>query len=276
MRRVVNELGWVPAGIDVNRANPARVHDYLLGGRHNFPADRWAAERAADDMPDLAAVVRARRMFLHRAVRFLVSADVRQFIDLGSGMPTEGHVHEIAQQLKPATRVVYVDVDPVAVAHGRALLAGIDGVSMVHADLRDVPLVLAAPALRDTIDLSRPVAVLMIAVLNLLPDADDPAGIVARYRDAVPGGSHLALSHPTFPDVPAHPPATAVTGGPTGGHDGAETEGRRRTRDDIAAFFAGWDLMQPGLVEIELWHPELGRQAAGRGVTELGGLARKA
>jgi O-methyltransferase involved in polyketide biosynthesis len=267
----VNDLGWVPAGIDVNRANAARIHDYLLGGRHNFPADRWAAERAADKMPDLWAFVRARRMFLQRAVRFLVSAGVRQFIDLGSGIPTEGHVHEIAQKLEPAARAVYVDVDPVAVAHGRAVLAGVDGASMVHADLRDVPLVLAAPAMRETIDLSRPVAVLMIAVLNLLPDADDPAGIVARYRDAAPSGSHLVLSHPTFPDAPALLPATVVTGG----RQGAETDDRPRSRYDIAAFFAGWDLVEPGLGEIELWHPAVGRQAGHR-VTELGGLAHKA
>jgi hypothetical protein len=245
--RLVGGFGWVPAGTDVNQPNAARVHDYFLGGWHNFPADRWLAEQAVQASPELPAAARANRSFLHRAVRHLLAAGVRQFLDLGSGIPTAGATHEVASQGDPHGRVVYVDVDPVAVAHGQALLDQVDTAAMVRADVRDVPLVLAAPAVRQLIDFTRPVGVLMISGLESLSDSDDPAGVLARYRDAVPAGSYLAVSHPT----------TAVgqagRGEPVGGVAGP---GRLRSREQIEALFAGWQFEGPGLVELARWRPD--------------------
>jgi S-adenosyl methyltransferase len=246
--------GWVRPGTDVNEPSPARMHDYYLGGWHHFPADRWAAEQALQVSPELPAVARANRSFLHRAVRHLVAAGVGQFLDLGSGIPTAGCTHEVAGQHDPQARVVYVDVDPVAVAHGQALLGHLATADIVRADLRDVPLVLAAPAVRQLIDVSRPVGVLMISVLQWLSDSDDPAGVVARYRDAVPAGSYLIVSHPTTIDARA--------GG--GGQPGASwpDRGRSRTREEIGALFAGWQLQAPGLVTLDEWRADLGAAVA--------------
>jgi hypothetical protein len=256
---LVSLPGWVPAGTDVNQPNDARVHDYYLGGWHNFPADQWVGQRAVQASPGLPALARANRAFLQLAVRHLSAAGVRQFLDLGSGIPTGGNVHEVAQQVDPGARVVYVDVDAVAVAHGQALLAGIDTAAMVHADLREVHLVLAAPAVRHLIDFHRPVGVFMISVLHLLSTSDDPAGVVARYRDAVPAGSYLALSHPI-----------AANAQPAARGRAERTETRRdegddataRTRDEVAALFAGWQLESPGLVDPASWRPEGGPNAA--------------
>jgi S-adenosyl methyltransferase len=269
----VTGLRWVPAGIDVNQASAARVYDCHLGGWHNFPADRWVAQRAAEGRPELPATVRANRAFLRRAVQYLCAAGVRQFLDLGSGIPTAGHVHEIAHAVDPQARVVYVDVDPVAVAHGDAMLAGIDTAAIVRADLRDVPLVLAAPPVRRLLDFTQPVGVLMVSVLHLLPDADDPAGVVARYRDAVPTGSHLVLSSPWSSRArtrPAAAPAAAA-------QRAIDTDGRLHTREDIAALFAGWDLVEPRITQIGKWRPDANDvvTADRERVADLGGVARK-
>ena len=175
----------------------ARVYDFYLGGFHNFAADREMGRQAIQMWPELPEIMRSNRGFLRRAVEFLVDAGVRQFLDLGSGIPTVGNVHEIAQRLAPDTRVVYVDNDPVAVEHSPAILAGDDRTAVVQRDLRDPEAVLADPAVPALLDLSRPVAVLMVAVLHFVPDEDDPAGLVARFRDAVAAGSYLALSHAT-------------------------------------------------------------------------------
>jgi hypothetical protein len=232
----VEDRAWIPAGTDVNRASPARVYDVHLGGWHNFPADRWSAMRAVDDYPLSSATVLANRAFLQRAVRYLLGAGVRQFLDLGSGIPTGGHVHEVAHGVDPAVPVVYVDSDPVAAAHGDALLAGTESAAMIRADLHDVPLVLGAPAVRRLLDLTRPVGVLAVDVLQALSDDDDPAGVVGRYRDAVPTGSHLAISHPI-----------------ADGGDPRPGVGRRRDRDAITSMFAGWELLPPGVVPVTSW-----------------------
>ena len=261
----MTDFGWVPAGIDVNQPSAARVYDYHLGGRHHFPADRWVAEQAAVRLPELPATVRAHRAFLQRAVRYLCAAGVRQFLDLGSGMPTAGHVHEIAGTIDPRARVVYVDVDPVAVAHGEALLADIGTAAIVRADLRDIPLVLAAPPVRRLLDVTEPVGVLMVAVLHLLTDADDPAGVVARYRDAMPAGSHLVAS------APRGRTRRAST------HRGFTINSRQAPADDITAWFAGWDLVEPGITRIGRWHPDKDSAvtAEPEQVADLGGVARK-
>jgi hypothetical protein len=256
----VDDRRWIPPRIDVNMANPARVYDFLLGGTHNFPADRWSALRAVDDHPVLPAAALANRAFLQRAVRHLINAGVRQFIELGSGIPAGGHVHEIAQSVDPGATVVYVDADPVAAAHGHALLAGTDTAAMVAADVRDVPLVLAAPPLRRLISMSRPVGILAIDVLQWLADADDPAGVLGRYRDAVPPGSHVVVSHPVAESAGRRP-------------DGATV----RTPPAIAGLLEGWRPVPPGLVPIARWHPAGGEDPGddAERVAYLAGVARQ-
>ena len=261
---------WVPEGIDLTRPSPARIYDYHLGGAHNFEVDRQVAEQLAAQMPDMPLVMRANRTFLTRAVRLLIDAGVRQFLDLGSGIPTVGNVHEIAHQADPAARVAYVDVDPVAVAHSTAILEGNDNAGVVHADLRDVPQVLNAPEVRRLIDFSRPVGVLMVSVLHFVPDSDDPCGIVADYLRVVPSGSFLVLSHGA---------ANEEDLWPAGGEDAAATYARAvadlalRTRAQVSDMFAGLDLLEPGVTYVTDWRPE-GEAPTGR-LAQLVGVARK-
>jgi hypothetical protein len=252
--------GWIPAGTDVNVACPARVRDAHLGGCHNFPIDQWTARRAVDDHLVEPMAAAANRAFLQRAVRHLLAAGVRQFLDLGSGIPTAGHVHEIVHGVDPAFPVVYVDLDPVAVAHGTAILSSTENAAAVCADLRDVSLVLAAPAVRHLIDFTRPVGIVAVDVLHLLAEADDPARVVSRYREAVPARSHLVISHVL---------ASAGTPGPQG-----ETP---RSRDRISNMLTGWDLVRPGLVPMSHWYADSGDGSpdALESTTYLAGVARK-
>lgn len=262
---------WAPAKIDVERPSPARIYDYHLGGSHNFAVDRQAAQQIAAIMPEMPLILRANRSFLRRAVRSLVGAGVRQFLDLGSGIPTVGNVHEIAQQAAPGSRVAYVDVDPVAVAHAQALLAGNSDTGVVRADLREVPLVLAAPEVRRLIDFSQPVGLLMVAVLHFVPDRDDPAGIVARYRDAVPAGSYLVLSHAAASED-EHAPAGADEA--TAAYSRSVSEFTLRTRTQVTDLFAGFDLIDPGVVYVTQWQPETDAEIAQR-LPQLVGVAHK-
>ena len=243
---------WVSDGIDLDRPSAARTYDFLLGGSHNFAVDRDLARQALAAMPDVAEQAQANRAFLHRTVRYLVGAGVRQFLDLGSGIPTVGNVHEVAQAADPRARVVYVDIDPIAVEHSQRLLAGIPGAVAILQDLRRTAAILADPAVVELLDLDAPVAVLMLAVLHAIPDADDPAGIVARMRDALAPGSYLVISHGTHesrPDVSrelrrlSRQTPTSIT---------------HRGRDQVAAFFDGFDLVEPGLVWVTEWRPEPG------------------
>jgi hypothetical protein len=246
--------------INTGVPNPARIYDYLLGGKDNFPADRDVAEQLLAIAPVARDVVEDNRAFLRRAVRVLAQeAGVRQFIDLGSGLPTQGNVHEVAQAVAPDARVVYVDNDAMVVTHSRALLAG-ENTAAIHADLRDPDALLGHAELRELIDLDRPVALLLMAILHFVPDDEDPYGIVARFRDALPAGSYLAISHGTR-DVPARPdmPPEAMA------EMGAKAEQlyqltttalTTRTRAQVERFFAGLDLLDPGLVEIQLWRPD--------------------
>lgn len=196
---------WVPEDVDWRKPSPARVYDAQLGGAHNFEVDREVARQVAKVMPELPALLRANRSFLRRSVRFLIEAGVTQFLDLGSGIPTVGNVHEVAQAIDPACRVAYVDIDRVAVAHGRRLLAGNPNAVARRGDLRLPETVLADPAVRATLDFGRPVAMLMVAVLHFVADADRPAEIVRRLlAEAVPG-SYLVLSHGTHMPSAAGP-----------------------------------------------------------------------
>jgi hypothetical protein len=245
---------WAGSGADPTRPNAARMYDFLLGGVHNFAVDREAAEQLVRAVPEAVPMAILNRGFLRRAVRTLVGMGVNQFLDLGSGMPTVGAVHQIAHALDGSCRVVYVDVDLVAVEHARALVATDDRVGAVGADLRDVDRVLRDPVTRRLIDFTRPVAVLMLAVLHFIPDADRPTDLVAAYRDATPPGSYLAVTHGSQQGQPE--PKLA------GMKQGAEVYRRTSTpyvdRDHagIAAFFAGYDLIPPGLVALPMWRPE--------------------
>jgi hypothetical protein len=244
---------WAPEQIDTSQPSVARVYDYNLGGAHNFAADRQFADRINAAMPDLPAINRANRSFLRRAVAFLVSAGIRQFLDLGSGIPTVGNVHEIAQGIAPESTVVYVDVDPVAVAHGAAILAGNDRAVAIQADLRSPDTILDDARVRRMLDLTRPVGVLLVAVLHFVGDADDPAGTVARYRDAVVPGSYLVLSHATKEGA-QRVRAEAVADLATRGRIPVTL----RDRPAVARLFEGFDLVEPGLVCTPQWRAEPG------------------
>ncbi len=234
-------------GIDVARPSPARIYDYLLGGSLNFAADRDAARQLIAMVPDVPLVAQANRAFLRRAVRFLVDVGVRQFLDLGSGVPTRGNVHEIAQQMAPGSRVVYVDIDPVAVAHSRQILAGNDRATAIQQDARRPEQILEHPEVRRLLDLSRPTAMLVVSMLHFIPDSDDPAGIMHKLHDALAPGSYLVLSHLTSGNGP---------GGATPDGGWSDTFANPRSLAEVARFFAGFDLVEPGLVPVEQWRPD--------------------
>jgi hypothetical protein len=244
-----------PPAFDTSVAHQARMYDHLLGGKDNYAADRAATEAWVEVDPDIAFTVRANRAFLGRAVRFLAAdAGIRQFLDIGTGIPTAGNTHQIAQAIAPETRVVYVDYDPIVLAHARALLTSHEAgaTEYIDADLRDVGTILDRAA--ELLDFSRPVAVTLLAVLHVIPDADDPHAIVGRLLDAVPAGSYLALSHlgTDLIDRNKQDDVRGVAGRliqqmPT-----------YRSREQVARFFDGTDLVAPGLVRVEEWRPEPG------------------
>jgi SAM-dependent methyltransferase len=247
---------WTAPGVDIDRPSAARVYDYLLGGDHNFAVDREFANRVIEVMPDGPLQAQANRAFLHRAVRYLVDAGVRQFLDVGSGIPTLGNVHEIAQRAVPEARVAYVDIDPVAVAHSQAILAGNERATVIQEDLRDPRAIVTNPQVRDLLDFSQPVGVLMVAILHVIPDADDPYGIVARLRDLLAPGSYLAIAHGTDESRPAE------VGELRNLSRQLSTPLTTRGRPAIERFFAGFELVEPGLVWAPLWHPEADRVPA--------------
>jgi hypothetical protein len=250
--------------LNTGAPNPARIYDYLLGGKDNFPADREVAEQLMAIAPVARDVVEDNRAFLRRAVRYLTAeAGIRQFVDLGSGLPTQGNVHEVAQAATADARVVYVDNDPMVVAHSRALLAG-DNTIVVQADLRDPDSILAHPDVRQLIDFDQPVALLLTAILHFFPDDQDPVGIVARFRDALPAGSHVAISHGTR-DIPERPDLTPEAMAEMGErverlYQLTTSSLVTRTRAEVERFFDGFDLLDPGVVEIQRWRPDGRRQ----------------
>ncbi|MEU8298282.1 SAM-dependent methyltransferase [Micromonospora sp. NPDC048909] len=238
----------LPTEIDLTRPSAARVYDYFLGGAHNFEIDRQLAEQIARMTPNLAATMRAGREFLRRAVRALLDAGVDQFLDIGSGIPTVGNVHEVAQGANPKARVVYVDIDPVAVAHSRELLAGNDLTTVVHADLREPERILDEA--RGLLDFGRPVGILLAGVVHFVPDADRPGEILATLRAAAAPGSYLVISHSTFEDQPQEMLDAQRLSART------DTEISLRSRAEITGFFGGWTLLEPGLVHMPLWRPD--------------------
>ncbi|MBH0776910.1 SAM-dependent methyltransferase [Nocardia bovistercoris] len=263
---------WAPEGVDVHRASPARMYDALLGGSHNFEVDRQAAAMGKQLVPDLPRLALSNRAFLRRAVRHLVDAGITQLLDIGSGIPTAGNVHEIAQDIDPAVTVLYVDIDPVAVAHAGAILAGNDRAGAIEADLRRPDELLAKVRETGLIDFERPVGLLLVAVLHLLADEDRPVERVAVLREAVVAGSHVAISHLTSelrPEDADRLGASAAGSSRVGIHF--------RPRAGIEAMFEGWELVEPGVVELPLWRPESERdqhETPGRSLG-LAGVGRK-
>ena len=242
---------WIPKDVPLDRPSSARMYDYFLGGWHNFAVDRQAADAATAIYPDFPLVMRTNRAFLYRAVRFLVQQGIDQLLDVGSGIPTVGNVHEVAQRLNPAARVVYVDFDPIAVAHSEAILQGNSQAAVIQADAREPEQILDHALVRPLFDSGKPVAVLLAAVLHFVPDDAIALHITSTLRDAMPPGSYLALSHATHDGLTAdvseqlHRLYARTTNPYTA-----------RTQAEIAAFFDGLDMVEPGLVSTPLWRPE--------------------
>jgi S-adenosyl methyltransferase len=245
----------LPQDINTDVAHPARVYDYWLGGKDNFPADRALAEMMIQAIPNMRGLAAANRAFLRRAVRYLAAeAGVRQFLDIGTGIPTSPNVHEVAQEAAPGARVVYVDNDPIVLAHARALLTSQDAgeTAFIMADLRQPKSILDHPTLAATLDLSQPVAVMLVAVLMYFRDTDDPNPfeMVATVMEPMPSGSYLAVTHPT-PDFNPEETAQAVAA--------AEAAGITlvpRPQAEIARFFSGLDVVDPGVTPVLSWRPD--------------------
>jgi hypothetical protein len=244
----------ISAAADAGSPNPARVYDALLGGKDNFAVDREAARKLAAAKPALLANVRANRAYLGRAVRYLAGeAGIRQFLDIGTGIPATDNTHEVAQRAAPDSRIVYVDNDPVVMAHARALMTSTPqgATAYLQADLRDPETILAEAA--DTLDFRRPVAVMLLGILYMIPDADQPYRIVATLMDAVPPGSHLAISHPAS-DVDAEMAAEAARR-----YDSLlPTTQTNRSRAEVTRFFSGLRVLDPGVVQLNKWRPDPG------------------
>ncbi len=246
------EQGFAFSEIDTSKPHPARLYDFYLGGKDNYAADRAAAKQVLRVAPEVRVMARENRAFLRRAVRFLAGeAGIDQIIDIGTGIPTAGNVHQVAEEIAPGTRVVYVDNDPIVHVHANALLTGTGATSIVLADLREPEVILAHPKVRELIDFSRPVALLLVAILHFITDAEDPAGILAAFGDALVPGSYLALSHGT---ADFHAPETV--GQAAAVYERATAPLVLRSHAQISALFDGFSLVDPGLVQVPLWRPD--------------------
>ncbi|MYV89489.1 SAM-dependent methyltransferase [Streptomyces sp. SID1034] len=244
---------WAPQGIDISVPSVSRIYDYYLGGSHNFEVDREAAREAMRFMPGLPKVMQANRAFMRRAVRFAVDEGITQFLDIGSGIPTFGNVHEVAQSANPEARVLYVDHDPVAVAHSHAVLEGNGRAGIAAADLRKPQDILSAAEDSQLLDPSRPVALLLVAVLHFVEDQDDPYTAVATLRDALAPGSLLVLTHAAYEGIPL---SEEEAGGTVGVYRNIKNPLVMRSREEVTAFFDGFEVLEPGVVSMPLWRPE--------------------
>ncbi|WP_432188703.1 SAM-dependent methyltransferase [Streptomyces sp. Tue6028] len=244
---------WAPRSIDISMPSVSRMYDYYLGGSHNFEVDREAARKAMEFMPGLPKIMQANRAFMRRAVRFAADEGIDQFLDIGSGIPTFGNVHEVAQSARPSAHVLYVDHDPVAVAHSEAVLRDNDDADVLAADLLKPHEILASPQLQRLIDLNRPVALLLVAILHFVEDADDPYGAVAELRDALAPGSLLIVTHASYEGIPL-PPERAE--GAVDVYKNIRNPLIMRSREQIARFFEGYDMVEPGLVPMPDWRPD--------------------
>jgi hypothetical protein len=239
--------------VNANVPHSARIYDYWLGGKDNFAVDRAVGAKMIEIIPEMRAMAGENRRFVHRVARDLVAKEgIRQFLDIGTGIPTRPNLHEVAQKIAPETRVVYVDNDPIVLVHARALMiSSPEGRSeYVSADLRDPRSILTEPVLAETLDLTRPVGLTLIAILMLIADADDPWAKVAELRDAMPSGSCLAITHPT-PDFAPEQVERAVAMA-----TGAGMTLVARTREAVQRFFGDWEMLEPALVPVPGWRPE--------------------
>jgi SAM-dependent methyltransferase len=246
--------GWVPEGVDITVPDASRVYDYALGGVHNFAVDREFWQRAVAAFPEAGMVARANRAFLGRAVRWLSARGIRQFLDIGSGIPTLGNVHEVAQEANPDARVMYVDIDPIAVQQSRSLLAGNPYARVIEGDLRDPEGILYHPDVLRLLDFSEPIAVLTVAVLHFVPDSADPAGVMKRLGDVLVSDSCLVVSH-LGPEVT--PEGRERQEQARRLYERTPTPVVIRGREEIEALVGSdFDIVSPGVVAASDWHPD--------------------
>ncbi|MGK5683950.1 SAM-dependent methyltransferase [Actinoplanes sp. URMC 104] len=258
--------------LDPTRPHPARRYNYWLGGKDNFQADRDAGDAIAKVFPHIRTAARENRAFMQRAVRHLTrEAGVRQFLDIGTGLPTADNVHDVAQGIAPESRIVYVDNDPLVLSHARALLTSSEeGVTAyIDADVRDPEKILADPAVRSTLDWSRPIALQLVAIMHFVEDHEDPYGIVSRLVAALPAGSYLMLSHATFDPLDAETIAAmnAI-------NENIKPRFCPRTLAEVSRFFTGLELLEPGIVSVSDWRPEPGPRPTAAEATGYGAVAR--
>jgi SAM-dependent methyltransferase len=264
---VSQQTNWVPTSVDLEKASAARMYDYILGGNHNFAVDRTLAEDLLKVQPEVKRFVIQNRAFMRRAVLFLVEQGIRQFLDLGSGIPTVGNVHEIAQAVDPTTRVVYVDNEHVAVAHSQLLLENNPSAAMVHADITKPKLVLGDDTTRRVLDFDQPIGLLAITVGHYILPEHGPDEVFAAYRDALAPGSYLALTHLTddFADDTSEEIIEKLKE--------SQNTVLSRTKSDILGFFGDFELVEPGLVGTSQWRPERETDNDNDGL--YAGIARK-
>jgi len=264
-------------GIDTTKPSVARVYDYMIGGKDNFAIDRIVAERSLEFVPDAQEAGRACRAFLGRAVRWIAGeAGIRQFLDIGSGLPTRNNVHQVAQSVDPQARVVYVDNDPMVLAHGRALLADDVTTTVIQADIREPHEILQHPVVREYLDFTQPVGLLLLSILHHINDDEDPGRIAEILLDALPSGSYVAINHFWDP-ADEHPHISARVHEAERVFNETLGTGRWRTRDEIEAYLGDLELVEPGLVPLAEWHPVPGEMIHQEHsyYTMLCGVARK-
>jgi hypothetical protein len=249
------EAGQIPPGIDPTAAHPARRYNYWLGGKDNYRADRASGDAITAVLPTVRIAAAENRRFLRRAVRHLVrEAGIRQFLDIGTGIPTANNTHEVAQAIAPESRIVYVDNDPIVLVHARALLNSTaeGATAYIEADLRNSVDILRRPELRDTLDLSQPVALMLVAILHFLVDTDDPYGNVADLAGALVPGSHLVITHATHDFMPPEQLARL-----TATNAASKVPAQLRSREEVGRFFDGLELLPPGIDSTTEWWPEV-------------------
>lgn len=265
---------WIPKDIPLDRPNLARIYDWFIGGYHNFEIDRRMGEQVEKIWSDVKPASLANRAFLRRAVRYIVQQGIDQLIDIGTGLPTAGNVHEIAQEINPDARIVYVDVDPVVIAHSRAILKDKENVLPILADARQTEALLAWEELQSFIDWDKPVGLLLFALLHSIGNDTEAYALVETLRRSVVPGSYLAISHTTYDDAPKEILEQIRTLYKNSG----AADGGIRTRDEILAFFGDFELVPPGLVFIPMWRPESDEDVFVKEperTANLGGVARK-
>jgi hypothetical protein len=245
---VAEGQNWIPQTVDVSVPSAARLYDYMLGGAHNFAVDRQMGEKIERDMPHVRSGARINRAFLARAVRFMVDQGVRQFLDIGSGIPTVANVHEVAQSMAPECRIMYVDRDPVAVAHSQLILEGNDRADVLQADMRDPDSILNSGEVRRLLDFDEPIGLLMLFMVHWVPTEADPWGLMKHYREALASGSYLAITHLANDHDNEGVRLATARMNQAGGDVVVE-----RGRDEIAAFFGDFELVEPGLVGYAEW-----------------------